>query len=176
MAGRTIQINRAPVLTLWATVVAERLGHDADEALTLGKALAGLNAQSKGRRLGIFDGGKGKTEKSGTREAEMRRNQSALLLGRSIPVVRTDNGVRATDKGKSIDPGSVRVYLEKRFGADLAAVRAAFERLAATHPPEELQVVGFKLYEKFRPAIPEGNRGWGAKGTLDLALVLSLAR
>lgn len=43
----TVTINRAPVLTLWAAVVAERLGFDHDEALTLGKAVAGLTAQSK---------------------------------------------------------------------------------------------------------------------------------
>ena len=51
MAKNKIKINRAPVLTLWAAIVAERLGHDSHEALTLGKAVAGLNAQSKGRRL-----------------------------------------------------------------------------------------------------------------------------
>jgi hypothetical protein len=40
------QIGRkfAPVLTLWATTVAERLGFEPDEALSLGKAVAGLNA------------------------------------------------------------------------------------------------------------------------------------
>jgi hypothetical protein len=54
MTSETISINRAPVLTLWAAVVAQRLGFDEDEALTLGKAVAGLNAQAKGRRLGIF--------------------------------------------------------------------------------------------------------------------------
>ena len=54
MAETKILINRAPVLTLWAAVVAERLGFKPDEALSLGKALAGLNAQSKGRRLGVF--------------------------------------------------------------------------------------------------------------------------
>ena len=48
MTERNILINRAPVLTLWATTVAERLGFDQDEALSLGKALAGLTAQSKG--------------------------------------------------------------------------------------------------------------------------------
>lgn len=48
----TVTINRAPVLTLWAAVVAERLGFERDEALTLGKAVAGLTAQSKGQRLG----------------------------------------------------------------------------------------------------------------------------
>ncbi len=54
MTQNKILINRAPVLTLWAAVVAERLGFKHDEALSLGKAVAGLNAQSKGQRLGIF--------------------------------------------------------------------------------------------------------------------------
>ena len=45
MANKKVKINRAPVLTLWATVVAERLGYDEETALTLGKAVAGLNAR-----------------------------------------------------------------------------------------------------------------------------------
>jgi len=49
MTNKKIKINRAPVLTLWAAVVAERLGYDKNEALTFGKAVAGPNAQSKGR-------------------------------------------------------------------------------------------------------------------------------
>jgi len=40
MSQRTILVNRAPVLTLWASTVAERLGFDAGEALSLGKAMA----------------------------------------------------------------------------------------------------------------------------------------
>jgi hypothetical protein len=55
MATQQITINRAPVLTLWAAVVAERLGYDHDTAVTLGKAVAGLNAQSKARRLGMIE-------------------------------------------------------------------------------------------------------------------------
>jgi hypothetical protein len=53
-APRTVLVNRAPVMTLWASVVAERLGFDRDEALSLGRAVAGLNAQSKGWRIGVF--------------------------------------------------------------------------------------------------------------------------
>lgn len=49
-----VMINRAPVLTLWAAVVAEMLGFDYDEALTLGRAVAGLNAYSKSIALGFF--------------------------------------------------------------------------------------------------------------------------
>ena len=61
MAPDRISINRAPVLTLWAAVVAERFGFDRKEALSLGKAVAGLTAQSRGRRLGIFRSGENKT-------------------------------------------------------------------------------------------------------------------
>ena len=59
-----IQVNRAPVMTLWAAVVAERLGFDRDEALTLGQTVAGLNAQAKGQRLGIFEPGEKKSEQA----------------------------------------------------------------------------------------------------------------
>jgi hypothetical protein len=45
-------VNRAPVLTLWARVVAEVLGFEHDKALTLGWALKGLNVYSKGVSLG----------------------------------------------------------------------------------------------------------------------------
>jgi hypothetical protein len=54
MSHERILINRAPVLTLWAAIVAERLGFDREETLSPGKAVAGLTAQSKGRRLAIF--------------------------------------------------------------------------------------------------------------------------
>ena len=47
-------VNRVPVLSLWAAVVAEVLGFKHDEALTLGRAVAGLNAYSKGVSLGLF--------------------------------------------------------------------------------------------------------------------------
>src|SRR5271157_1263915 len=35
--SNVVTVNRAPVLTLWAAVVAERLGFTWDEALTLGR-------------------------------------------------------------------------------------------------------------------------------------------
>ena len=40
--------------------------------------------------------------------------------------------------------------------------------LAASLPPEELNRVGFRLYERFRPDVPDGALGWGAKGELHL--------
>jgi len=43
--------------------------------------------------------------------------------------------------------------------------------LAASVEPADLQRRGFRLYERFRPDVPAGESGWGAKGELDLAKV-----
>jgi hypothetical protein len=48
-----VRVNQAAVLKLWAAKVAEVLGFEHDEVLTLGRALAGLNAYSKGVSLGL---------------------------------------------------------------------------------------------------------------------------
>lgn len=53
MPANRITNNRAPVLTLWATVVVERQGHKPEEALSLAKAVGRLTAGAKARRLGI---------------------------------------------------------------------------------------------------------------------------
>ena len=55
--GKAIKVNRAPVLTLWAAVVAERLGHDQDAAITLGRAVAGSSARAKAKAIGIAGDG-----------------------------------------------------------------------------------------------------------------------
>lgn len=175
MPGKRIKINRAPVLTLWAAVVAERLGYDKDEALTLGKALAGLNAQSKGRRLGIYEE---KTEEAKETEKKEKpvRVEFIPLMGRGIPSVKTPKGLRAAIQGEEIDPQSVEKYLQKKFGVDLDAARGALEKLAKAFTPKQLESKAFGLYEKFRPQIPEGVKGWGAKGELDLDYIVSLAK
>ena len=170
------KINRAPVLTLWAAVVAERLGHDRDTALTLGKAVAGLNAQSKGRRLGIFEEPKEQDKKEQKSKAEAASEPAMVtLLGRRVPAVETEQGMRATVKGQPVDSESVRRYLEKKFGQDLIDVQAALEALARAYPPDRLAADAYTLYEKFRPVIPEGKKGWGAAGELDLAYIRTLA-
>ena len=40
-----------------------------------------------------------------------------------------------------------------------ASARGAMEALAAWLPPAELNRVGFRLYERFRPDVPEGAKG-----------------
>lgn len=172
MATTNVEINRAPVLTLWAAVVAEALGFKPDEALTLGKTVAGLNAQAKGQRLGIY---KPSEDKAG----DMRKRPSdetfyVQLLGRSVPALNTPDGLRAASKGQPVDPASVQRYLSGKFGSALDDVRAAMEELASAFGPRELEDRAYELYEKFRPEIPGGKKGWGAKGDLDLACIRSL--
>ena len=41
---------------------------------------------------------------------------------------------------------------------------------------EELDKKAFGMYEKFRPNVPTGARGWGRKGELSLAQVESAVR
>ncbi len=173
MPKQEIVINRAPVLTLWASVVAERQGFDRDEALSLGKAVAGLTAQTKGRRLGIFKPVPQEIKKA--RERKRGEEFWVEICGRPVPAVNTPQGVRAVVKDKPVEPDTVGKYLTSKFGDDLGAARAAMIDLAAAFKREPLAEKAFWLYEQFRPRIPEGVTGWGAKGELDLGLIRSLA-
>ncbi len=173
MAANKILINRAPVLTLWAVVVAERLGFNHDESLSLGKAVAGLTAQSKGQRFGIFKPTPKELKK--VREQERGEEFRVELLGRALPAMNTEEGVRAVVESKPIEPDVVERYLESKFGDALAEVRKAMTELAHALKPDELAQRGFGLYEQFRPVIPEGVQGWGAKGELDLDGIRKLA-
>src|ERR1700722_15402563 len=147
MIERNLLINRAPVLTLWASTIAERLGFDRDEALSLGKAVAGLNAQSKGQRLGIYK----PAPKEGKKARARKRGEefSIEICGRSVPAISTTDGGRAVTKDKPIDATSVERYLESKFGQSLETARAAMRDLAKAFRPEKLSENAFSLYERF---------------------------
>ncbi len=160
-----IRVNRAPVLTLWAAIVAERLGHDADAAITLGRAVAGSSARVKAHAIGLEE----KREDGGVRDtAKPAPRQTVHLLGRDVPVVERKGSQYALDHDKPASPRSAHAYVEKAFGEHLPVVRKAMEALADSLPPEELNRIGFRLYEHFRPEVPAGAAGWGKKGVLDL--------
>jgi hypothetical protein len=55
-------------------------------------------------------------------------------------------------------------------------VRSAMQKLAKAYKPQELAHDAYPLYERFRPDIPAGKKGWGAKGDLDLGLIGRLAK
>jgi len=164
------------VLTLWATIVAERMGYKKDEALTFGKAVAGLNAQSKGRKLGIYEEKTEEEKKEEKKKEEAVKTEFVEILGRGVPAIKTKQGLRAAIKGEEIDPAGVERYLRGKFGDDLEEARSAMQKLAKAYTPKQLESKAYGLYEKFRPEIPEGAKGWGAKGELDLGYITSLAK
>jgi hypothetical protein len=171
---RTIRINRAPVLTLWAAVVAERLGFDPDAALTLGRAVAGLNAYSKGVSLGLFEPSS-KAVNEHLQKAKTGTTLHVDLLHRAVPVMNTAAGLRAVSNDRPISSDSVERYLESKFGEHLSPVRRVMVKLARSMPIEEIAARAYQLYEEFRPAVPAGVKGWGAAGELDLDLIERLS-
>ncbi|WP_372616951.1 hypothetical protein [Falsiroseomonas sp.] len=147
-----IRVNPAPVLTLWAAVVAERLGHSPDVALGLAGAVAGTSPLLAGVAGG----------------------ETIPLLGRMVPVVVAQDGTRhaAGAAGQPVAVEPLRHYLARAFGPHLAVVRAAMEARAAALPPEELNRLGLRLYEAFRPDPPATLRG---KGLLHLERIRAAA-
>lgn len=170
-----IRVSRAAVLTLWATIVAERLGHPSETALTLGRAVCRCSARAKARRLGFVDDEPEAEERRAVATALKTRVQTIRLLGKDISVLTADDGtLRADNKGKLASPRSVASYVVNAFGNRLDEARTAMEALADMLPPEELNRVGFRLYERFRPDVSSGATGWGAKGELRLERVMTV--
>jgi hypothetical protein len=165
----------SPVLTLWAAVVAERLGHPSDTALTLGRAVAGSAARAKARAIG-------REEQQADRNADTPRLREehvtapVFLLGNSIRLLpNADGELRAADGEQPSDPAAVERYLAKAFGDHQAEVRSAMETLAARYDPAELNRIGFRLYEWFRSEVPSDNEGWGVKAVLEIEKILAAA-
>ena len=169
----TLQINRAPVLALWVTVVAEQEGFHRDEALTYGQWVSGTLARSKGKSLGIYQEGE-KTHRVSKKPYEKVKDDSTHVVkafGRmKIPIV-CKNGQRLAVQGrKVIDPVYVQDYLERSFGDQLDSVQVCMRMLASSLSAEDLQMRCYQLYEEFRPAW----KGWGQKSTLDLSKIRDL--
>src|SRR5512134_3475921 len=136
----TLRINRAPVLTLWAAVVAERLGWPVETALTCGQAVAGMTAHAKGVRLGIYARSEHRPHEPAPPPpaGAIGAVHNIALLGRNVPVVQTKAGLRAVSKGEIAKPEAVTRYLAGRFGDALESAREAMQRLAASVPAEDL--------------------------------------
>jgi len=138
------------------------------------KAVAGLNAQSKGRMLGIYGPPKGPERGVPPKKTGLGEEFWIEVCERGVPAKNTEAGIRAVIKDKPIDPEQVSKYLQSKFSDDLDRVRAAMVALAASYSVEDLVGCSYSLYERFRPKIPAGRRGWGAKGNLDLDLFAAL--
>lgn len=175
----SVRINRSPVMILWAAKVAEALGYDWSEALSLASAAAGVMAHTKGSSLGII------SSALPALPAEAARDAAApSLLGIAVPAVRTAHGWRGLSplaKGggyEQVHPLYVFRSLEKAFEGAFAHVHDAMGALAREVPSAELRAsmnrLAFSLYADFRPHVSAGKQGWGERGTLELAAISRL--
>jgi hypothetical protein len=146
----------------------------ATEALTLGRGVAGLDAYSKGVSLGLFR----PTPKEFQEQRRKMRIEETVtidLLHRAVAAKHTEEGLRALSGENPIHRESVQKCPEGRFGDALEDVSNALLELAKSLPPSQLAEKAYTLYEKFRPEIPPGKKGWGASGKLDLDLIRKMA-
>lgn len=171
-----IVVNRAPFLTLWASIVARRLGYAPEESLTLGRAIAGQTAAAKATRLGIAARRPPAVRDEIDAERARLGAEAVALMGRTVPCLRTPDGLRALADAVPIDPESVRRYVASKFKDHLGVVEAKLIALAASYEPDELDAQAMDLYMAMRPAAAAGQAGWGQAGRLDLAAIDRLLR
>lgn len=158
----TILINRSPVLTLWVTVVAQKLfSLTLEEALTVGSAYAAECARTKGTSLGIYSGNKNGT----ATEGDDTTTRTLSLMNQTICANRTPGGLRALGNNEEQDPHRIWKLLTKRLGDDLPFVLLRMQE-AAEAAGDDLDGTAYNYYVHIRPDIPHGTKGWGAHGHL----------
>ncbi|KZT74355.1 hypothetical protein DAEQUDRAFT_701623 [Daedalea quercina L-15889] len=166
LAKKFTVVNRAPIMMAWAFVVAERLGFQREEALSIASVYTEMNAITKGVSLGIFDTNKGKGV-----EAALGGSQPYVdLMGRR-PLYQTANGSwRALSSNMPVAPSSAFSYITRALRQTAPHVLGALRLLANSYPPTELNRSGFALYADFRPDV----QGWGGRAEMHCATILGL--
>lgn len=167
LTKKSTLVNRAPIMMAWAFVVAERLGFQREEALSIASVYTEMNAITKGVSLGIFDKNKGK----GVGAAQGGSQPYVDLMGRRIPLYQTANGSwRALSSGTPVAPSSAFSYITRALRQTAPHVLGALRLLANSYPPTELNRAGFALYADFRPDV----QGWGGRAEVCCATILGL--
>ena len=164
-----VMINRSPVLTLWATIVAMNLYPDLSlvEGLSLGSAVASHTAKAKGASLGIFH--KKDEEVAGDAQSSSTpKDEKFEILGVQVQATKTDMGLRSIVEGEVQDPNKTWYLLKKRFQDSLGFVMDKMDTAAkCAGDSDELRAVAYQYYVHIRPDIPQGTKGWGAHGRLE---------
>ncbi|KAG8885860.1 hypothetical protein FRB97_009022 [Tulasnella sp. 331] len=165
LRNKSTHVNRAPVMTAWATIVAERLGFKREEALSIASVYTELNATSKGISIGVFDESKNRDHIAGSTQPFVE------VMGRK-PVLETESGEwRGIVKGSPVDPNSPYGYIHRSFRQTLPWVIGSMRLLANSfEDAAELNRRGYDLYCDFRPENP----GWGKKAEMRMESILKL--
>lgn len=163
--SNAIMINRAPVLDLWATMVTRFLYPSLswETCLSAGSAVAALCAVSKGRSIGVIEPSDKKDKTTKKEDAdeleELEVMGFKLKLEKDLVVV-----------GGKTKPANEDAQKRKFGETQYDRVKSAFEDALKSWKgsEDELNKHAFGFYEKFRPSVAQGQKGWGRKGELNL--------
>lgn len=167
LRSKTAVVNRAPVMTAWAMIVAERLGFDREESLSIASVYTEANAVSKGVSLGLIEEGR----KKDVETLPERKQPYVDLMGRRIPLYQTRKSKwLALSGGSPVSPSTAFSYISRSFRQTTPYVMGSMRLLAESYSSQRLNELGYSLYADFRPAVD----GWGKRGELRCARILSL--
>lgn len=186
LRGRSVVVNRAPVLTAWAMVVLEKMGFERDEALSLAQCYVSHTSTARGRAIGVLP----KQARAENLPVGVGTNQPhSELMGIKLPVMQIQDGeedgeeetkrYRGISEGQMILPDRAWEYLQRSFMSNLPFVVGAMTLLAdaivedgpGDPDPERLNRVAWRMYVDFRP---DTGGEWGKRATLSISKILSL--
>ncbi|KIY74050.1 hypothetical protein CYLTODRAFT_406103 [Cylindrobasidium torrendii FP15055 ss-10] len=156
LARRSVVINRAPIMSAWALVVAERQGFQRAEALSIASVYTEMNALSKGVSLGVY-----------------KEKQAVIEGGNQPSLYRTKSQQwRALLNGTPALPTAAFSYISRSLRQTMPFVVGALRLLADSYNPSELNEKGYSLYCDFRPDVS----GWGQRAAVKCQTILDLRK
>lgn len=192
LRGRYVYVNRAPIMTVWATLVLERLGFERREALSLAHCYVNTTSTARGVSLGIIPASEQEKALS-----KISSNQPHFeLMGVKIPLIKLGQTQewRGISKGEVIGPDQAFNYMRKSMYQTLPLVIGALSLLADSYVnpstpkmkyelndaeavevpgPDLLHAKAYELYTQFRPSTAGE---WGKKSMFYCTKALALRR
>ncbi|KAL4076062.1 hypothetical protein J3A83DRAFT_4089915 [Scleroderma citrinum] len=165
---RSAIVNRAPLMTAWAMIVAERLGFQREEALSIASVYTEMNAVTKGVSLGLID----ESRKKEIETLPEGKQPYVDLMGRR-PLYQTRSSKwLALSGGSPALPSTAFSYVSRSLRQTTSYVMGSLRLLADSYSAQELNEEGYSLYADFRPTVNE----WGKRGEVRCARILSLKK
>lgn len=137
LRGRYAVVNRAPVMTVWATILLERLGFSRPEALSLAHCYVNYTSTMRGISLGIIPA----AEKERAVHIVGPNQPHFELMGVKIPVMQMQDGTyRGISAGEVVPPEKAFNYMRRSMAQTLPSVFGALTLLADSfmQPPPPL--------------------------------------
>ena len=173
----TVTINRAPVLTLWAAVVAERLGSRSRRGAYAWQVCRRTDRTVEGKKARDLYALAGGYTPAASGEGESRGRVPRRAPGPGSACVAHRRGPKGSGQGPEASVPCDRREIPRSEVRRSAPRRAACDGI--TRKVTGPRGVGRGSIPALRgvPArVPAGESGWGAKGTLNLKKIEKLER